>query len=607
MKHLLHALDPRAFFGPIFFKEMLVSGRRSFTHWARFATGLLLAFFLWIILRSYMDGEVTYEVGAARIRAYGLIAPAIALSVGWIMATALPIIAAALGSGTMLEEKQGRTMESILSTPMNAWTIVASKVSSRVMQVLILSLITLPILLASRTFGGLSLQNVFAFTLVTICQAIFATVIATWFSLRVKKAWSAMTSAVAATITLSVIPFVPAFIGGFSDWSQTLMMWLLGIALHLSPIGALVLLSIDEQSPMPGGLMPFEGSTWVVSSAWCLLLSWIIMSMTAARLRLEAVGKVKQRVTRSKRAQRKAAVRKGRKRSRTVFGNPVAWRELRQPLFKGARTFKIVGVFIGAGALIYLYTQADPTAQEMHYSLIFICFFISCLTPLNATTGSVAGEREARTLDVLLSTPMSAWSILFGKLLGAFPMPMLILQFVTLHTVIYSMVGFFRGDDIISPLIILHTMCLGVGVAAMLGGSGVLFSVLFRRNSMAMVANIALWIGVWAGVPMVLGILGIFMYDSLLQDLFFVTNPFALLASALSGDVVGYSYGGYSGYGNYNSSQISYEYTLADGSDIGPVGFSIMLGFWCLAAVCIGLFFTWIASKRLAAKTQRPR
>ncbi|GAB4544832.1 MAG: hypothetical protein Tsb0013_02260 [Phycisphaerales bacterium] len=595
MRTLIRALDPRAFFGPIFFKEMLVSGRRSFTHWTRFVTGVLLALFLWMIVAAFIDSEISYSSGASRIQAYARIAPMIALVVGWMMAIILPIVASAFGSGAMLEEKKSRTMESILSTPMSAWSVVASKLSSRLIQVLILALIALPVLLAARAFGGLDATTIIAFTCVSLCQAVFACSVATWCSMRVKRAWSAMSTGVTATVLLSLLPFVPVMVGAWSSWPQRAIEWAFLVAIHTSPVGVLIAVSAGEELPIPPGITLFEGSTWVGASLTCILLALIMMMFTASRLRLETVGKTRTRVKRSADGKLKRRTKRARTRSRTIVGNPVAWREVRQPLFKGARKIKVLSTLIGAGLLIYIYTQADPRATGFHVAMLMIVFFICCLIPLNATTGAISSERESRTLDVLLATPMSAWSILLGKLAGVFPMPMLFLQYLTLHTLLYTVIGWINGYEIISPLFIVHATCIGVGVCALLGGTGVLFSVLCRKNAVAMVANIALWAGLWAGLPFVIAIFDRNFNASFIEQGAWIINPFVMLASSLMGDLAP----------DWGSRTIEYTYGEPFDWDMGPIAWTILTGIWSALACAVGLAVTWLASRILASRTLR--
>ncbi|MEM1422538.1 MAG: ABC transporter permease subunit [Planctomycetota bacterium] len=593
MRAILSFVDPRSLFGPVFFKEMLVAGRRAFSHWVRFAAGVLLAFFLWLIVSQSVLPEISWESGFSRIQAYSAIAPAITLIVGIIMAVLLPVVASAFGAGTMIDEKNARTIESILATPMSAWSVVASKVMSRVMQLLILALIALPVLLASRAFGGVSLVTITGFFAVGLCQAVFACAVATWSSMRVQKAWTAMVTGVSACVFLSVLPFVPVYATMLGQTPGTLAEWALRIALHTSPAGALALLGAPEDAG--SGFELFPGSPWVVTSLFCLLLATLVMLATASRVRKETAGKPRAKIKRDAKGEPKAIASGSNARSRTVRGNPVGWREIHRPIIRGGKKLKIFSAFALLAILLLVYLRVEPDNEGLHYSVAMLCFFIAMLMPLNSTTGAINGEREARSLDVLLSTPLSARSILLGKLLGVFPTPLFTLQFVSLHVVIYTALGLLTGDEFVSPMLVLYAMVIGAGTCAMLGGTGLLFGTLFCKSSVAMVANIGLWVALWIIVPITVGFLDLYYrYDAVEHAIAFI-NPFVLFADSLDGAVA-------RGWGGRD---IPHEYGSTVDRDDGPIAWLVFLAIWAVLASGVGLAATWIASRVLASRTLR--
>jgi hypothetical protein len=116
------------------------------------------------------------------------------------------------------------------------------------------------------------------------------------------------------------------------------------------------------------------------------------------------------------------------RRTREVSDRPVLWREVRQPLFGSRLRLIIVSVLAFVG-LAFTYYWAGTSEGEfsfrvafanegLHGALSVIGAIAVMLQPVFMTAGAIANEREARTWEVLLTTPLPARSIMLGKLIG---------------------------------------------------------------------------------------------------------------------------------------------------------------------------------------------
>lgn len=110
--------------------------------------------------------------------------------------------------------------------------------------------------------------------------------------------------------------------------------------------------------------------------------------------------------------------------------NPI----LNKELTLGSRSIKmplalmIYNMFLGFIAIMILFSvQAGSMFGGTEFQMIMAlfpilatvqCFIILILIPI-LTASSIAGERERQTLDVMLTTPISAFSIVMGKVLTA--------------------------------------------------------------------------------------------------------------------------------------------------------------------------------------------
>lgn len=167
--------------------------------------------------------------------------------------------------------------------------------------------------------------------------------------------------------------------------------------------------------------------------------------------------------------------------------NPVLRREATTSL-RGWKNFAVLTFYVGitalgAGLVVY-FSMFDSWDYSFDPEMMMILYVIlaavqMALITLAApalTAGSISGERERQTLDLLLVTKMSAFSIVTGKLLAS-------LAFILLLIVgtlpVLSLVFYFGGVKVSSVLVM---VCFMLMTALMLGSISVFFSCLFKRT-----------------------------------------------------------------------------------------------------------------------------
>lgn len=185
--------------------------------------------------------------------------------------------------------------------------------------------------------------------------------------------------------------------------------------------------------------------------------------------------------------------------------NPVYKREVTV----SSRSFRpalIILVFNGILALVallnmYSVVERVKLTAEIQYSsflklyvfvgvveFIMLMFIVPALT-----AGSISGERERQTLDLMLTTTMKPADIIFGKLCASFStmfilivsgFPLLAISFVYGGVTVYD-VG-------------LLLLCY-VAVALLTGSMGICFSAIFKRSAIATVVTYAILVVIGAG------------------------------------------------------------------------------------------------------------
>src|SRR5271163_1720904 len=111
-----------------------------------------------------------------------------------------------------------------------------------------------------------------------------------------------------------------------------------------------------------------------------------------------------------------------------IRDNPVLTRELLVTL-RSPRSFVLQLLYVCAlGALVYFYwpageegaRQVSPGVARALYDIFFLGqFFLVALMAPTFAAGSITGEKERKTYEMLLASPLRPSSILVGKLLSS--------------------------------------------------------------------------------------------------------------------------------------------------------------------------------------------
>jgi ABC-type transport system involved in multi-copper enzyme maturation permease subunit len=188
---------------------------------------------------------------------------------------------------------------------------------------------------------------------------------------------------------------------------------------------------------------------------------------------------------------------------REVGDHPVLWREVRQMAFR-SRTQLVVLSAVLLSLLGYLYWQVGMHEEGVHYSISVIGMIIVIGLASVATTAGISGERESRTWEALLTTPLTARQIIFGKFAGALRRQWFVPLLMIIHYTCAGIWWTFEKEGL-KPVSCFALAVVLSGPVIALSGTGVLFSLVCRKSTMAALANFGLALGVWIVLPGVLG------------------------------------------------------------------------------------------------------
>ena len=181
----------------------------------------------------------------------------------------------------------------------------------------------------------------------------------------------------------------------------------------------------------------------------------------------------------------------------TLMTNPGYKREIRvsSRSFRLALVLLIFNGILALVALLNMYsmlTQVRVTAEIQYSSFLDLYLFVAVLEFVMLvfimpaiTAGSISGERERQTLDLMLSTKMTPMQIVMGKLMASMStMALLIVSSFPILALVFVYGGVTMKD--------MGMLLLCYGAAALFAGSiGVCCSALFRRSTLSTVVAYA--------------------------------------------------------------------------------------------------------------------
>jgi ABC-2 type transport system permease protein len=185
--------------------------------------------------------------------------------------------------------------------------------------------------------------------------------------------------------------------------------------------------------------------------------------------------------------------------------NPVYKREITvsSRSFRLALILVLFNCILALVVLLNMYSvveQVKMTAEIQYSSFINIYVFVAVVEFVMLmfimpalTAASVSGERERQTLDLLLTTTMKPWEIIWGKLMASFGT--MFLMVMSSFPLIF--ISFVYGGVTAYDIFIL-LLCY-LSVALLCGSMGICFSSIFKRSTIATVVSYGVLVMIAAG------------------------------------------------------------------------------------------------------------
>jgi ABC-type transport system involved in multi-copper enzyme maturation permease subunit len=127
--------------------------------------------------------------------------------------------------------------------------------------------------------------------------------------------------------------------------------------------------------------------------------------------------------------------------------------------------------------------ESSQTGTTVFTGLLFLETLLVVFLAPAFTTGAISQEREKQTLDLLVATPISSFSIVIGKLFSALAWVFILVIASIPLTAIVFVFGGVAPEDLVRGYVVLLIDAIGLGTI------GLFFSALLRRTLAATVAS----------------------------------------------------------------------------------------------------------------------
>jgi len=320
----------------------------------------------------------------------------------------LAMLAAAMTSTVAVTaEKDRRTLELLLISRLSDGQLVLGKLAGSLLRVLLLLLAAVPVFVIASLFGGVTMSQLARVFVVTAAAALVAASVATCVAF-----WKDTTFQALAITTFALVAWVAVgevVAGSFGADAGA----------EVSPARAVF-----------AALQPAGGATLPLFLAVCVAA--IVMANIVAVARVRAWNTVQEmrrqpeasgaaRSAGSAVAGSAASLSAVRRPSRTVWDNPVLWREIcTRAHGKALLLVRLAWLLLLAAAVAGIVAearQARPDGLAVAVAVVPMAL-ASLLAVAAMAVTSITTERDRGALDVLLVTDLEPSEFVWGKLLG---------------------------------------------------------------------------------------------------------------------------------------------------------------------------------------------
>ncbi len=448
----------RGLFGPVFYYELIRTGRQRTTILFRCLYAAIVGLVLTMMYTGWVDDGKKTTVGTNELARFGIAFFHTFVSIQYIVVVLLTPVYV---GGAIALEKERKTLEFLLATDLRNREILFGKLIVRVMWLLTFVLAGLPLLALVQLFGGVDPEQLIASFAATVVTVVGLSSVAIWMSTMMRKARDA--------ILLTFVGYIAYVIGSFMlmvlavDVMRgtplgNMTIPALGISISFMDICGsiaagnifwnIVQIEIGPRAGLPsnpGTLLREFTLFWLFVGSLCL--GHAILRLRAVTLNQsygpQGSTKSKTRKLKTIKGQSETAVVNESTSDYPEIGdNPVFWREVfvegnsRMGCI-GRIIVYTIGVMIFAPVIYIIWEQLfrqsswrrnTDFSQDWHMFSMNINRWVRTVSGIISmlmffaismrAAGAISGERDKDSWISLISTPLKADEILWGKWWG---------------------------------------------------------------------------------------------------------------------------------------------------------------------------------------------
>ncbi len=490
-------LNPARLLGPIFDKELRVSSRRKRNYLLRSVYVVLLALYLlatWYAKVGISStGSAIYKV--SRMAEMG---QTVIIGIIWFQFIVSQILAIIMLSSSISDEIRTGTLNVLMTTPVNSFQIVTGKLFSKLLQIMLLLAMSLPLLSIIRVFGGIPWNYVIYSLFIILTAVIFAGSFSLFLSVFYRHAHLVIIIETVFYFMFLVIPFVSLL---FVDIAFARTVSVSTVLALTNPFWMLFLATQKMALVSMFGFVLLHCLFMLSISAVFLAISiWKIRSAALNNISVKYKKSELKRVIKDENGKEIAHYYENTDQIKRVTGNPIVWKENYKGFFGKGKIERILTILICLFSMIgisFLFVFGSAGLVLVSIAMSGMSLLLMLRLAID-TAGSIASEKEARTLPILLVTPLEDKDIILSKVKAGIRRNIsIIILFFLMHFVLYfSYVS--RGVLKLSQIV--YQVPLGVisiaGMVLFIAGSGAYFGVRMKNSAGAIAATIGSYLGI---------------------------------------------------------------------------------------------------------------
>ena len=191
--------------------------------------------------------------------------------------------------------------------------------------------------------------------------------------------------------------------------------------------------------------------------------------------------------------------------------------------------FSIIGTR-NSGPAVYVSSRLSQAGRQIIITIAWFQFIACQLIAVVMLSSSISDEIRTGTLNVLLTTPISSFQIVTGKLLSK------LLQLILLLAISLPLLAIVRILGGVSWDYVVSNVCITLAATVLAGALSLWFSLNYRHTHIVIVVTILFYLVIFGALPGLFNVLAVCRFfifsQDVTQSILALTNPFWAFTAA---------------------------------------------------------------------------